>query len=143
MATDITRQLSASAYMHPALSGKIIEFSKNPFNAIVQPPGIDSTLLLKHALNAKNKEKSFNWLIFLPSVGLFVTLPFLPISFCIFIFLFIVVIIRDQTNKQFIKDHFTRHTFKDDFDYNGSGQELIKQFRGNSRAGRQVSLFKR
>lgn len=129
MATDITRQVSASAYLSPTLSHRIIEFCRNPFNAVVPSPGLDAALVLKHALNARSREKTFYWLLFIPSLIFFFCLfsiVFIPFAFIVYLVLFFAVLINDQNKRRFIREHFTRSSFREDFSYTGPGQEMVQ-----------------
>jgi len=134
MANNVTRQLCASAYLTLDLSDKIIRFVKNPYKAIVHPPGIDPVVLLKHALNARKQHRRFHALMFIPSVigGISAVLGELPVAFLCFLIIFTALVIRHYNNKRFIKEHFLSGNFNYNFSYNGSDRELITQLQENT-----------
>ncbi|THU40306.1 hypothetical protein FAM09_10590 [Niastella caeni] len=132
MSNNVTRQLCASAYLTPGLSEKIISFVKNPYKAIVHPPGLDPVVLLKHALNARSKERRFYALLFIPSLLCILTLPLLPIALLFLTIIFLAVLVRYYNNKRFIKEHFITGNFNYNFSYDGSEKELIHQLQENT-----------
>ncbi|WP_207510975.1 hypothetical protein [Longitalea luteola] len=134
MANNVTRQLCASTYLTPDLSDKIINFVKNPYKAIVHPPGIDPVVLLNHALNARRQQRQFYAILFFPALACVICaiLTELSIAFIFFIIIYVAVIVRHFVNKQFIKEHFLSGNFKYDFSYEGAGRELVAQLQENT-----------
>jgi hypothetical protein len=115
----------------PFWGGQIIEFAKNPYNAVVKSPGVDSELLIKHALNARLRDRQYKWLIaatLFVSFLLFTIIPvlivFLPL---LMIVIFIIVLVKHINDHNFVKEHFTVGKFNTTFSYDGPDQHLIHQ----------------
>jgi hypothetical protein len=134
MANNVTRQLCASTYLTPGLSDNIISFIKNPYKAIVHPPGIDPVVLLKHALNARRQQRLFYTILFLPALAgiICAILAEFEIAVILFFIIYVAVIVRYFVNKRFIKDHFLSGNFNFNFSYDGPGKDLVTRLQENT-----------
>lgn len=133
MPNNVTRQLCASTYLTPGLSDKIISFVKNPYKAIVHPPGIDPVLLLNHALNARRQQRKFYAILFLLIIAGLIGVTFFNLpGVILFIAIYGAVVVHHFRNKRFIKEQFLSGNFNYNFSYDGSGRELVAQLKENT-----------
>ncbi len=137
MQTDITRQVSASVYNDINLRDKIYHFVNQPFNAVVQPFGLDVNELLKHVFNSRKKERNYYQILFLPALILWISvflayvssggLSFL-IGLLAFVILFTLVYIHDVSIKKFLKTNLNKNSYNTNFDFNSSNSKRIPEF---------------
>lgn len=141
MQSDITRQVSANVYSNSSLRNKIYEFAKDPYHAVVNSYGMDTSELLKHTFNARKKRRNYYQFLFLPAIILwgFIILIFVSegeileggaflIGFISFVISYIIVLIYDVNQRNFLKNNLYKDSYNPDFEYTSSNSHLIEKF---------------
>lgn len=141
MQTDITRQVSANVYSNAGLRDKIFEFAKDPYHAVINSYGLDTTELLKHVFNARKKRRNYYQILFLPGLILWlvILLTFTSegevleeggalIGFLVFVIAYIIVLTYDVNERNFLKRNLYKDAYNSNFDYSSSNSFLIEHF---------------
>ncbi len=140
MQTDITRQASASAYMNSSFREKIFAFVKEPYLAVVDSYGINTSELLKHIFNARRIDRSYYQILFLPSLFLWGVIIFafisegeisvegLLVGLVAFIIAYAIALTKDLNQKSFLRNNLYKNTYNPDFEYKKTNSHLIKKF---------------
>lgn len=154
MKSDITRQISASVYSNSGLRNRIFEFAKDPYHAVVNSYGLDTSELLKHVFNARKKKRNYYQILFIPSLVLFGAILFASIpmltgeefdgelaslGFVAFVIIYLIVLIHDVKRSSFLKQNLYQESYNEDFQYSGSNSHLIKKF--NSRTSDNLVVY--
>jgi hypothetical protein len=121
MKSDITRLLSASVYLNDLFRNKIIALAKDRYHAIAGSPGLDSKVILEHALTAEKKNKQLYYLLLIPAILLFFCIISVltsyskgtPMAFVLLLFTVscIIVCYFDTGNREYLLKNFTKGNF--------------------------------
>lgn len=142
MQSDITRQVSASVYQDASLRDKFFNFVKDPYHAAVESFGLNPLEVLKHVFNARRGERNYYQRLFLPAIILWGVIfiifasegqaledsTFVLIGFIVFCIAYLIVILRDINQRDFLKENLSKDSYNSDFQYNNSNSELIHHF---------------
>ena len=141
MQTDITRQVSASVYTNSSIRNKIFEFAEDPYHAVVESYGINTTEVLKHVFNARKKSRNFYQILFIPSIIFWyvILLAILTegqildgiaflIGYVCFFIIYGIVLVRDLNHRAFLKENLYKDSYNPNFTYNTSNSHLIPRF---------------
>lgn len=141
MQTDITRQASASAYMNSSFRERIYAFVKEPYLAIVDSYGVNTSELLKHIFNARRINRNYYQALFLPSLFFwgFIILVFISegeslesggtlIGLIAYMIAYSIVLTRDSKERSFLKKNFYKDTYNPNFEFDKTNSHLINKF---------------
>ena len=140
MKSDITRQVSASVYKNASLRDKFFNFVKDPYHAVIESYGMDTTEVLKHTFNARRNERNYYQILFIPSI-IFWIIIFLAFTsgessfmfgFLAFIVAYVIVLNHDVKTRDFLKANLSKNSYHADFNYNESNNYLISHFQNRT-----------
>ena len=134
METDVTRLLSASMYTNDIFRNKIIGLTKDRYHNISESIGTDTSLILKHAVNARRKERKINYILFIPTLLFAIAFLYLlasndemavAIMFLLFLLSYIIVLYFDVKKTNFLLKELSKDTFNTSFDIKDSLLKIL------------------
>ena len=121
MQNDLTRLLSASVYLDDSFRFKILTLAKDRYHAIAESLGLDSKLILAHAIIAEKKNRQIYYVLLIPAILLFfISINILTsydneTSIVIALFIFavscVLVCYFDAEDRKYLLSNFTKGNF--------------------------------
>ncbi len=121
MKNDLTRLLSASVYLDDLFRTKILALAKDRYHAIAESLGLDSKLILEHAIIAEKKNRQIYYVLFIPAILLFFVIMSVlnsydnetPVAIALVLLTVscILVCYFDAGNRKYLLKNFTKGNF--------------------------------